>query len=215
MRVLYVTGFIVLFDQISKLLVKGFDLPVIGYWRGMELNKTIPVIGEFFRLNFVENPGMAFGIDIGGKIFLTVFSTLASIGIVYYLFKIREEALVIRASLALILGGAIGNLIDRVFYGVFFGEAPLLYGKVVDFIDVDFFDVEFAGFHINRWPVFNIADAAVSIGVIMLLVFHRKFTAVEEQRVVLVPGNIAEPDPRPIQESESILKKEVPSKTES
>ncbi|HEY6951808.1 MAG TPA: signal peptidase II, partial [Bacteroidota bacterium] len=162
MKVLYWTGLIVVVDQASKLFVKGgFTLPIIGYCPGMEIGTSIPVLGDFFRLTFIENPGMAFGIDVGGKLFLTMFSTLASIGILYYLFKIRDEALVIRVSLAMILGGAIGNLIDRVFYGILFGDGPLFYGKVVDFLDVDFFNVSFAGFHISRWPIFNVADAAV------------------------------------------------------
>jgi signal peptidase II len=123
---------------------------------------------------------MAFGIDVGGKLFLTIFSIFASIGIFIYLYKIRGEAFVIRLALALILGGAIGNLIDRVFYGVIFGEGALFYGRVVDFIDVDFFNLDVMGFHLNRFPVFNLADASVSIGVVMLLVFHRSFTESEQ-----------------------------------
>lgn len=186
MRVLYVTGLIVFVDQASKLLVKGgFTVPFLGYWPGIEIGASVPILGDFFKLTFIENPGMAFGIDIGGKFFLTIFSTLASAGILYYLYKIREEALVIRVSLAMILGGAIGNLIDRVFYGVIFGDAPLFYGKVVDFFDVDFFNIDLAGIHISRWPIFNVADAAVSIGVILLLIFHRRFTGAEDRTVAL------------------------------
>ena len=83
----------------------------------------------------------------------------------------------------MILGGAIGNLIDRVFYGVLFGEGSLFYGKVVDFLDVDFFNVNILGVHISRWPVFNVADASVSLGVLMLLIFHRKFTQEEHASV--------------------------------
>ncbi len=185
MRVLYFTGLVIVVDQATKLLVKGgFVLPFIGYWPGMEIGSSIPIIGDFFKLTFIENPGMAFGIDVGGKLFLTVFSVAASAGILYYLYKIRQEALIIRFSLALILGGAIGNLIDRAFYGLIFGDGPLFYGKVVDFFDLDFFNINFAGFHITRWPIFNVADAAVSIGVVMLLVFHRKFTAVESEPVI-------------------------------
>jgi signal peptidase II len=191
LRVLFVTGLIVVVDQVSKLLVKGgFTLPILGYWPGMEIGTSIPVLGDFFKLTFIENPGMAFGIDVGGKLFLTVFSTLASAGILYYLFKIRQEALVIRVSLAMILGGAIGNLIDRVFYGVIFGDAPLFYGKVVDFFDLDFFNIDLAGIHISRWPIFNVADAAVSIGVVMLLIFHRKFTEAEDRSVLLAAHGV-------------------------
>ncbi len=174
--------------------MKGFDIPLLNlYYAGMPLGASYPIFGDVVRLTFIENPGMAFGIDVGGKLFLTVFSIFASIGIFVYLYKIRSESLAIRLALALILGGAIGNLIDRVFYGVLFGEGSLFYGKVVDFIDVDFFNLNFMGFHINRFPVFNLADSAVSIGVIMLLVFHRQFTESE------VPVNAEErllPDPQ-------------------
>jgi len=186
MKVLYVTLVIVVLDQITKLLVKGFTIPFLDFYHsGMQLGASIPILGDFLRLTFIENPGMAFGIDIGGRLFLTIFSLIASVGILIYLYKIREESLAVRIPLAMILGGAVGNLIDRIFYGVIFGESPLFYGKVVDFIDVDFFNIDFLNFHISRWPVFNIADASVSLGVLMLLVFHRKFTNVEEPRVSL------------------------------
>jgi signal peptidase II len=177
MRALYLTGFVVLLDQVAKLLTKGFEIPFLHlYVSGMALGTSYPIIGDFLRLTFIENPGMAFGIDLGGKLFLTIFSIVASVGIFIYLYRIRQEALVIRLALALILGGAIGNLIDRIFYGVVFGEGPLFYGKVVDFIDFDFFNLDFIGIHASRFPVFNIADACVSCGVVLLLLFHRKFT---------------------------------------
>jgi signal peptidase II len=187
-RVLYVTGAVVLLDQVSKLLVKGFAIPFLDvYHAGVPLGASYPLLGDFLRLTFIENPGMAFGIDIGGKLFLTLFSIAASVGIFAYLYKIREEPLVIRFSLSMILGGAIGNLIDRTFYGVIFGESALFYGKVVDFIDVDFFNIDLWGFHITRWPVFNFADAAVSSGVILLLIFHRKLS--EAQDASLAPAS--------------------------
>lgn len=198
MRVLYVTGIIVLLDQASKLIIKGFDIPFLHlYHLGIPLGASYPVIGDFLRITFIENPGMAFGIDVGGKLFLTIFSIAASIGIFVYLFKIRKEAVVIRLALALILGGAIGNLIDRVFYGVLFGEGSLFYGKVVDFIDVNFFNIDFLNLHINRFPVFNVADSSVSIGVVMLLLFHKRFTAVDDgnaRTAVTTPAPSAPPD---------------------
>lgn len=190
MRVLYATGLIVIVDQVTKLLVKGFTVPLLDFYHaGAPLGASYPILGDFLRLTFIENPGMAFGIDVGGKLFLTVFSIVATIGIFIYLYKIREEAFVIRLSLAMILGGAIGNLIDRVFYGVIFGESSLFYGKVVDFIDVDFFNLEFMGFHLSRWPVFNVADASVSIGVVLLLIFHRRFTEAEQPGLSLATAS--------------------------
>jgi signal peptidase II len=191
MRALYVTGVVIVLDQVTKLLIKGFTIPMIDlYHAGVPVGASIPILGDLIRLTFIENPGMAFGIDIGGRLFLTVFSVVASIAIFAYLYKIRHEAFIIRLSLAMILGGAIGNLIDRIFYGVIFGEGSLFYGKVVDFVDVDFFDVDVLGIHLSRWPVFNLADAAVSIGVLMLLVFHKKFTAAEEVGVSISPSAV-------------------------
>jgi len=199
MRVLYVTGLILVIDQLSKFLIKGFEIPFLDlYHAGIPVGASYPIIGDLVRLTFIENPGMAFGIDIGGKMFLTVFSVVASIGIFIYLYKIRGESVVIRLALAMILGGAIGNLIDRVFYGVIFGEGPLFYGKVVDFIDVDFFNIDFLGIHLSRWPVFNLADASVSLGVVLLLVFHRKFTQAEEREASLTAAspvvNVSDPN---------------------
>lgn len=199
MRILYITGAIVVVDQVAKLLVKGFSLPFLDlYHPGVPLGSSRAILGDFLRLTYIENPGMAFGIDIGGKLFLTIFSLFASIGIFIYLYKIRDEAFPIRLSLAMILGGAIGNLIDRMFYGVFFGEGPLFYGKVVDFIDIDFFNVDILGFHISRWPVFNVADSAVSLGVIVLLAFHRRFSQAGEPAVSYVsdpPGSSSDSEP--------------------
>jgi signal peptidase II len=181
LRVLYVTLCIVVLDQVTKLLVKGFTLPILNYYhQGMQLGQSIPVIGDFLRLTFVENPGMAFGIEIGGRLFLTIFSFAASIGIFYYIYHLRKESLIVRLTLAMILGGAIGNLIDRIFYGIIFGEAPLFYGKVVDFIDMDFFHIEVLSFHMNRFAIFNFADASVSTGIVLMLLFYRKFSQLEE-----------------------------------
>lgn len=186
MRILWLSFAIVLVDQCSKLWVKGISIPSLGVnVRGMQYGLSTPVLGDFFRLTYIENPGMAFGIDVGGKLFFSLFSIALTVGIFYYLYRARTEHLTFRTSLALILGGAIGNLIDRTFYGVLFNEAPLFYGKVVDFFDVDFFDVNIFGYSLSRWPVFNVADAAVTIGIVMLLfVQHRyKEEAVGEQLV--------------------------------
>jgi signal peptidase II len=179
MRVLIISALIVLADQASKLAVKGFSMPWLGIeWKGMTYGESVPVLGEFFRLTYIENPGMAFGIDVGGKIFFAVLSILASIAILVYMLRVRRAPIGFRVALAMILGGAVGNLIDRVFYGVLYGEAPLFQGKVVDFFDMDFFNISLGSYHLTRWPVFNVADASVTVGVIMLLVFHR---AIEEK----------------------------------
>ena len=182
MRILNVTLGIVVADQITKLLVKGFAVPSLGIaHKGYQIGTSFSVVGDFIRLTYIENPGMAFGIDFGGKMFLTLFSIAASIGILLYLLRIKNESLIVRFSLAMILGGALGNLIDRIFYGVIFGTAPLFYGYVVDFVDVDFFNLNFLGYSITRWPVFNVADASVSVGVVLLLLFHRRFAGAGHQ----------------------------------
>jgi len=139
----------------------------------MELGTSFPVLGDALRITYIENPGMAFGINLGSQLLLAILSLAASVGIFYYLYKVRDQSFVARTALAMILGGAIGNLIDRVFYGVLFGEAPLFYGKVVDFIDVSFL-------HISRFGIFNLADAAVTTGVVLLLVFHRSLDASDQ-----------------------------------
>jgi len=115
------------------------------------LYESIPVLGSFFHLTYIENPGIVFGINFdGGSIFFTIAVIIASVVVVGYLWKFRNQEFIYRLSLALILGGAIGNLIDR-----------LIFGKVVDFLDFNI-----AGFH---WPVFNVADSSVTIGMILFL----------------------------------------------
>lgn len=176
MKVIYISLFIVVIDQITKLLVKGFSIPILNFnYDGMYYGESIPVIGDFFRLTFIENPGMAFGFDPGEnfKLAVSLFSLIASIGLVFYLYLIRDKSLSLRLSIAFILGGAVGNLIDRTLYGVLFGYAPLFYGRVVDFFDFDFFNFSFFGVSYDRWPIFNIADAAVTIGVLILIFFYK------------------------------------------
>ncbi len=189
MRILNLSAFIVLADQITKLIVKGVSIPFLGiHLAGLRLGSSRPIFGDYLRLTYIENPGMAFGIDIGGKLFFSIFSIIASAGILFYLYKARNENLVFRVSLALILGGAVGNLIDRVFYGVLFNEGAMFYGKVVDFIDADFFNINFLGYHLSRWPVFNVADASVSCGVILMLFAHRR-TAQSESSLPAVDSS--------------------------
>lgn len=190
MRIIWVSIVIVVFDQITKLFVKGFQIPALNLaWSGVPLGSSRPIIGDFLRLTYIENPGMAFGIDIGGKLFFSIFTLIASVGIAVYLYRMRNEPLWFRLSLAMILGGACGNLIDRVFYGVIFGEGPLFYGKVVDFIDIDFFNVTVFGYHLSRWPVFNIADASVSIGVVLLLFAPRSSRQPESSAIPQTVAN--------------------------
>jgi len=184
LKALYLSFAVVIIDQVTKLMVKGFSIPFLNInYEGMYLGQMIPVIGDFFRFTFVENPGMAFGYDPGSsfKLIISIFSLVASIGLIFYLYVIRDKSWSLKIAIALILGGAIGNLIDRTFYGLFFDYSPLFYGKVVDFFDVDFFDFTLFGRSYDRWPVFNIADAAVTIGVLILVFFYKKHQDEDEK----------------------------------
>ena len=188
MRILNISLFIVVADQISKFFVKGINIPWLGIkLSGIPIGTSHPVFGDYLRLTYIENSGMAFGIDLGGKIFFSVFSIIASVGLLIYLFRIRNERFIVRLPLAMIIGGAVGNLIDRVFYGVLFNEGSFFHGRVVDFIDAEFFNVNIFGYHLSRWPIFNIADASVTCGVLLLLLTYRK-TSQETKDVETEPA---------------------------
>ena len=171
----YIIAFLLIIaDQASKLAVKSFDFFGISH-EGMKYGELIPVIDDIFMLTYIENPGMAFGISFGsGKIFLSLFSIIAGSALGYYLYKIKEAHATVKTGIMLIFAGAVGNLIDRVFYGVIFNESPLFYGRVVDFLQVDIPDVSIFGLHYTHWPVFNIADSCVTVGVVILIIFHKK-----------------------------------------
>ncbi len=192
MKVLFVSLGIVIIDQCSKLLVKGISIPIIHlHYSGMYEGERIKIIGNFFRLTFIENPGMAFGFDPGidMKLWISIFSLVASIGLLIYLYFIRKKNLSLRLAIAFILGGAVGNLIDRMFYGVFYHYAPLFYGRVVDFLDFDFFKFSLFGRSFDRWPIFNFADAAVTIGVFILLFFYRQNKSEDNVRDESIPAS--------------------------
>ena len=197
MRVLYATVLVVVADQISKLWIKGFSIPFLNInHEGMSIGQKIPVIGDFFRITFIENPGLAFGIDIDSniKLWISLFSLIASVGLIIYLYVVRKENFGFRLALALILGGAIGNFIDRAFYGIIYDYAPMFYGKVVDFLDFDFFNLTLFGRSYDRFAIFNIADSSVTIGIILLLFLHRR-TVQKEIPVTVTdsPGNDLQP----------------------
>lgn len=180
----WVAFVVVLIDQIVKLSIKF----------NMQLYDEIPVAGETFRINFIENKGAAFGLtiaDLGtrfglsmsdetAKLILTLFSILAVIVIIYLLKQVKNYRSALPYFLALILGGAIGNIIDRVFYGVWFAgmnnyEGGLLHGRVVDMFYLNVYQGEVLGREIHLLPVFNIADAAITVGIAAIILFQRRF----------------------------------------
>jgi len=171
LKLLFVSFLILITDQLTKFYVKGFYLPVFNLdHSGLPQSRSITVIDRLFYITPVENPGIAFGINLGAdfKMLLSVFTIIATIGLFLYFMKIRKEDFVFRLSVAIILGGAAGNLIDRIFYGYIYGYASILSGNVVDFLDLRIFNF----FLINRTfnvYVFNVADIAITIGVITLL----------------------------------------------
>jgi signal peptidase II len=182
---------IVLIDQTSKVLVHTYMV------EGQTIN-VLPADGfaRFgFKLHYLLNPGMAFGIrweSEFGKLALTLFRLVAMVGIGYYLFKMVHKAhngfLI---CMGLILGGAVGNVIDSVFYGVFFNNAlegsptPWFHGQVIDMLYFPLFQFEWPSWlpilggkdFLFFSPVFNIADSSIFIGVVLILVFQKRFFA--------------------------------------
>ena len=157
MKILFVSAVLVLADQISKTVVRNT----------MSLYESIPVIPEFFHLTYVTNDGMAFGINFPLGIY--VFSAISIIFtgfLFWYLWSIKDDEIVVRTGVALILAGAIGNLIDRI-----------LLGEVVDFLDF-----MIGNFH---WYVFNVADSCVTVGLGFVLydslILNRKKVSQIEQ----------------------------------
>lgn len=185
---------VIIIDQASKIWVKT----------QMLYDESITVFGNWFFIHFIENPGMAFGLEFGGdwgKLALSLFRIVAIIMIGLFLLKlIRKNApngLII--SIALILAGAVGNIIDSALYGLIFSESSyfetatmfpaeggyssFLHGKVVDMLYFPLFDGRFpewlpiwGGDHFQFFrPIFNIADSAISIGVFIILLNQKRF----------------------------------------
>lgn len=137
-KVVLLTGMsIALIDQITKLLVKA----------SFSFNESVPIIKNFFHITYITNTGTAFGILKDLNTVLALFSIAVIVVIFYYVKNIKENELAMQISVGLLLGGTVGNIIDRLFYGA-----------VIDFIDF------------RIWPVFNLADSAVTISVVCLLI---------------------------------------------
>ena len=184
---------IILIDQILKIWIKTH----------MYLGQEFNVFGNWFIIHFTENNGMAFGMEFEGsygKLFLTLFRVVAISALTWYVYDLSKK----NANkgyilcMGLILAGAVGNLIDSLFYGICFGEsyaeiasffpegggyAPFLHGKVVDML---YFPIMEG--HFPQWfpiwggeefmffrPVFNIADSAISVGVALILIFQKRY----------------------------------------
>ncbi|MCW3805796.1 lipoprotein signal peptidase [Plebeiibacterium marinum] len=192
-RPLTVVLLVLLADQALKIWVKTH----------MMIGEEFNVIGDWFIIHFIENNGMAFGMELAGKfgkIILSVFRIIAVIGIGYYLNKLTKKDVPygLIFSISLVLAGAIGNIIDSAFYGMIFndsypqvaslfpaegGYSSFLHGKVVDMFYFPIVEGYFPQW-LPKWggdhfvffrPVFNIADSAITVGIAIILIFHRKY----------------------------------------
>lgn len=185
---------VILIDQVVKLLAYFYMYKPYGF-SGYE----IEIFGDWFKLHYTENPGMAFGLRIAGdygKLILSLFRLVAMAGIAWYLYNLAKKQVHqgLLWCIALILGGAIGNVVDSTFYGVFLGNAPegsptpWFHGKVIDMFYIDICNcwipewIPFlGGQYYPLWPIFNIADAAIFLGVTLILIFQKKFFKEEEK----------------------------------
>lgn len=179
---LLIAGILVIVDQLTKFIAMGVPFLGISIGDGVREGEYIDVIGSFLQFTYVENPGMAFGISFGPmKIVLTLFSLVASIALVYVLVKKWYIRSVLRVAIMLILAGAFGNFIDRMFYGVWFQDGELFHGRVVDFIMFDIPDIHIGDIFYSHFPVFNIADSCVTIGIAILLLNYKHLSEFEKK----------------------------------
>lgn len=190
---------VVVLDQALKIWVKT------NFYLGESVHIT-----DWFQLCFIENNGMAFGMEIGNKLFLTLFRVVAVAALIYYICRIKSREYIKRgyiACFALITAGAAGNIIDCLFYGLIFdnpfppevatllpesgGYAPLFYGKVVDMLYFPLFSFNWpewmpfiGGEHFLFFqPIFNLADAAITIGILLLILFyHKSISTIPERK---------------------------------
>lgn len=170
---------VLIIDQASKIFIK------LNFALGEHVH-----IFDWFQIYFIENNGMAFGMEFIGKLFLTLFRIVAVGGLAYFIYRLiaQKARTGYVLSVSLLLAGAAGNIFDSIFYGVLFSEsygmaatflpetggyAPLFYGKVVDML---YFPIikNGMGETIFFSPVFNIADSAITVAVFIILIFFRK-----------------------------------------
>ena len=171
MRIIFLPLSLFLIDQISKIIVRGFSLPLLNIKvEGLSPGESKPLINNIFHITLVENSGIAFGIDPGESLkdLILILTIFICISFIIYLIYAKRSDIKSKVAIALILGGALGNLFDRVFYGVFYNYAPLFQGNVVDFLDIRIFKL-FLFDNIHGNYVFNFADVSILSGVFFLI----------------------------------------------
>ncbi len=169
---------VILLDQWSKYMVRT-------RW---EL-QNLEIIPGWFSFLYTQNPGMALGIDIFDTFFISVVALIATIIIFVYIYRnVREAPAPFMFLMGLVIGGAVGNLLDRAYMGLLEGYGGFLEGHVVDFL---YFSLK-----INDWTVFpyifNLADSAISLALILFLVFNKKFMPPEDKETPVIE-EIVEP----------------------
>jgi len=192
---LLVIFLVLLADQALKTWIKT----------NMYLGQEFKIIGQWFIIHFTENNGMAFGMEFGGefgKLALSLFRIAAVGGIGYglhYLIKHKYHRGLI-LNVALIFSGALGNIIDSVFYGKIYGYETWFHGRVVDMLYFPIAEGHFPSW-IPIWggdefvffrPVFNLADAAISVGVILILIFQKNYFKEDVKDNVSINSEIVE-----------------------
>ena len=172
MHLFWIALIIIAIDQATKLIV----------FNTMTIQESIPILGDWLRFTYTENPGMAFGISFGPDGLVTILSISATALILIYFYKVRHSYLWYRVSIICILGGALGNIIDRVFYGYMLYGGPLFTGRVIDFIHLNLWKgylpgaiPVIGGKYAALFPIWNVADMAIVMGVVGILVFQNKF----------------------------------------
>ena len=191
-----IAAILLVIDQVSKILVKT----------NMTIGESISILGDWFQILFIENPGMAFGMEFGGSIgkyFLTILRIVLVVVMIIYLRKLLKKGpevpMGVCVGIMLVMVGALGNILDCMFYGILFGEstmlqvaqflpegggyAPFFLGKVVDMLFFPLIDttwpewVPFIGGDslVFFRPIFNFADSCITVGAFYLLLFHWKF----------------------------------------
>ena len=207
---------LIVVDQIIKFWVKTH----------LALGQTVPLLGEWFNLHFVENEGMAFGISFGQQVgkFLLSLVRIVLVGLLcwYTASRIRREKMdwLVLTILCLVIAGALGNILDSMFYGILFtesnflqpaqwspghGYAPFFFGKVVDMFYVKLFPIP-EGFPLwgGSWffpAVFNFADSCITVGIFMAIIFNKRIFSdldKKEEENVTPPAEAASMDQAPV-----------------